>query len=92
LCDGVVRLRYRCGFETEQPVTPGEVYEVEVVMWDTCAGRRGAPAAGRGRVVGVPEVRRQPRHRRRQATETDGVIARNRLWHTSARPSRLIVN
>jgi predicted acyl esterase len=25
-------------------------------------------------------------------TETDGVIATNRLWHTPSRPSRLILN
>src|SRR5207302_2201772 len=32
LCDGVVRLRYREGMTKALPVTPGEVYEVEVVM------------------------------------------------------------
>ena len=36
LCDGVLRLRYRCGFSREEPLTPGEVYEVSVAMWDTC--------------------------------------------------------
>jgi putative CocE/NonD family hydrolase len=36
LCDGLVRLRYRDGFDRALPVTSGEVYEVEVVMWDTC--------------------------------------------------------
>jgi len=25
-------------------------------------------------------------------TETEGVIATNRLWHTPSRPSRLILN
>jgi putative CocE/NonD family hydrolase len=32
LCDGVVRLRYRDGFDAERPVTPGEVYEVEICL------------------------------------------------------------
>ena len=36
LCDGMVRLRYRDGFDREQPVTPGETYEVEIPLWDTC--------------------------------------------------------
>ena len=36
LCDGVLRLRYRCGFSREESLTPGEVYEVCVAMWDTC--------------------------------------------------------
>ena len=36
LCDGIVRLRYRDGFDAERPVTPGDSYEVEIRMWDTC--------------------------------------------------------
>ena len=36
LCDGMVRLRYRNGFDRAELVTPGEVYEVRIVMWDTC--------------------------------------------------------
>ena len=46
LCDGVVRLRYRDGHQRASPVQPGDVYEIEVVMWDTCqrflAGHRVA--------------------------------------------------
>lgn len=34
LCDGVVRCRYRNGMESEIPMTPGEVYEVKVDMWN----------------------------------------------------------
>jgi uncharacterized protein len=36
LCDGLVRLRYRDGHLRSSGVQPGTVYEVEVVMWDTC--------------------------------------------------------
>jgi predicted acyl esterase len=36
LCDGMVRLRYRDGFEGEQAVVTGEVHEVGIAMWDTC--------------------------------------------------------
>ncbi len=36
LCDGMVRLRYRNGFHQVETVTPGEVYEVRIALWDTC--------------------------------------------------------
>ena len=92
LCDGLVRLRYRSGHEQAQPVEPGAVYEVEVVMWDTAqrflpghcirlevassAHPKFAPNLGTGGD---------------ESLATNGVIAHNRLYHDAARPSRLIV-
>ncbi|MDA0364950.1 MAG: CocE/NonD family hydrolase [Chloroflexi bacterium] len=35
LCDGIVRARYRDGFERETPLTPGEPVELEVDLWST---------------------------------------------------------
>jgi putative CocE/NonD family hydrolase len=92
LCDGMVRLRYRGGFDREQPVIPGEIYPVDIPMWDTCqqfaAGHRvrlevassAFPKADVNLGTGGDMV-----------TETEGVLARNRLWHTPLRPSRLVV-
>jgi len=92
LCDGMIRLRYRDGFTSEKSVTPGEVYEVEIAMWDTCiqiaAGHqlrlevassafpKFPPNLGTG---GDP------------TTETEGVLTDNELWHTPTRPSRLLL-
>ena len=93
LCDGMVRLRYRDGFDRERPVVPGETYEVEIPMWDTCvrllAGHRlrveiassAFPKYDVNLGTGADII-----------TETKGIPARNRLWHTPSRPSRLIVN
>ena len=93
LCDGVVRLRYRNGFDAESPVTPGETYEVEIRMWDTCVR---LPAGHRLRVEiassAFPKFDVNLGTGGDMITETDGVIATNRLWHTPSRPSRLILN
>lgn len=35
LCDGVIRGRYREGMTKEIPMVPGQVYELEVDMWNT---------------------------------------------------------
>ena len=93
LCDGVVRLRYRNGFDRSAPVTPGDVYEVEVVMWDTCVR---IPAGHRLRVEvassAFPKFTVNLGTGGDMVTEVDGIIATNRLWHTPTRPSRLLVN
>ena len=93
LCDGMVRLRYRHGFEAERPVTPGAVYEVEIRMWDTCVR---LPAGHRLRVEiassAFPKYDVNLGTGGDIITETAGVLATNRLWHTPSRPSRLILN
>ena len=93
LCDGMVRLRYRSGFRRAEPVTPGEVYEVTIPMWDTCVR---LPAGHRMRVEiassAFPKFDVNLGTGGDMVTETEGVRAVNRLWHTPARPSRLLVN
>jgi predicted acyl esterase len=89
----VTRLRYRDGFDAGQPVTPGEAYEVEIRMWDTCVR---LPARHRLRVEiassAFPKFDVNLGTGGDMISETEGVIATNRLWHTPSRPSRLIVN
>ena len=93
LCDGMVRLRYRNGFGREEPVTPGDVYEVRIPMWDTCVR---LPAGHRLRVEIASSA--FPKYDVNLGTggdmisETEGVVATNRLWHTQSRPSRLLLN
>jgi uncharacterized protein len=92
LCDGMVRLRYRDGFAAEQHVTPGETYEVRIPMWDTCVR---LPAGHRLRVEiassAFPKFDVNLGTGADPVTGTEGVPATNRLWHTPARPSRLIL-
>jgi uncharacterized protein len=93
LCDGVVRLRYRDGVTQESAVTPDDVYEVEVVMWDTC--QRLLPGH-RLRVEvassAFPKYDVNLGTGGDMVTETEGVLATNRLWHDASRPSRLVVS
>jgi predicted acyl esterase len=89
----MVRLRYRDGFAAEQQVTPGETYEVRIPMWDTCVR---LPAGHRLRVEiassAFPKFDVNLGTGADPATETKGVTATNRLWHTPSRSSRLILN
>jgi hypothetical protein len=93
LCDGMVRLRYRNGFDRAEPVMPGEVYEVRIALWDTCVrlepGHRIRVEVASS---AFPKFDVNLGTGGDMVTETDGVRATNRLWHTAARPSRLIVN
>jgi putative CocE/NonD family hydrolase len=92
LCDGMVRLRYRDGFAAEQKVTPGETYEVSICLWDTCVR---LPAGHRLRLEiassAFPKFDVNLGTGGDMVTETEGVRATNRLWHTPSRPSRLIL-
>ena len=93
LCDGMVRLRYRSGFDRAEPVTPGQVYEVRIVMWDTCE-RLDAGHRIRVEVASsaLPKFDVNLGTGGDMITETEGVQATNRIWHDASRPSRLIVN
>jgi putative CocE/NonD family hydrolase len=92
LCDGLVRLRYRGGHEHTVAVEPGEVYEADVVMWDTA--QRLAPGH---RIRLEVASSAHPKFATNLGTggdeteATEGVIAHNALYHDSARPSRLVL-
>ena len=92
LCDGMVRLRYRNGHAQQLPVSPGEVYEVEVVMWDTCI-RLSAGHRIRLEVASsaFPKYDVNLGTGGDMVNESEGVVATNTLWHTPDRPSRLIL-
>jgi uncharacterized protein len=93
LCDGMVRLRYRNGFDRAEPVTPGEIYEVRIALWDTCV-RLEAGHRIRVEVASsaFPKFDVNLGTGGDMITETEGVQATNRIWHDASRPSRLVVN
>jgi len=92
LCDGVLRLRYREGFGHELRAVTGEVYEIEVAMWDTA--QRVFPGQRLRLDIAAAAF---PKHEVNLGTggdvitETSGVLATNTLWHSRERPSRLIL-
>ena len=92
LSDGLVRLRFRGGHDRALPVDPGTVYEVQATMWDTA--HRVLP----GHRIRVeiassahPKFAVNPGTGGDDTTATEGVIARNVLYHDGARPSRLVL-
>ena len=92
LCDGMVRLRYRDGLAAEKKITPGETYEVTISLWDTCVR---LPAGHRVRVEiassAFPKYDVNLGTGADMVTETTGVTATNRFWHTPSRPSRILL-
>jgi uncharacterized protein len=92
LCDGIVRLRYREGMREALKVEPGDVYEVEVDMWDT-AHRFLAGHAIRLDVMSsaFPKYDRNLGTGGDMVTETDGVVVTNTLHHDAEHPSRLLL-
>jgi uncharacterized protein len=90
IADGILRLRYREGFETQRLVTPGEVYEIDVDLVATSnvfkAGHRiGVEVSSSN----FPRFDRNPNHGGviAEATESDFVVATQRVFHDSGRPS-----
>ena len=92
LCDGMIRLRYREGFARGLRAVTGEVYEIEVAMWDTA--QRVFPGQRLRLDIASAAF---PKHEVNLGTggdvitETSGVPATNTLWHSRERPSRLIL-
>jgi uncharacterized protein len=93
LCDGIVRLSRRDGPGRRAAVRPGEPHEIEVAMWDT------AQSFGAGHRIRLeiassahPKYAVNLGTAGDQTTQAEGVIARNRLFHDSARPSRLLLS
>jgi putative CocE/NonD family hydrolase len=92
LCDGLLRLTLREGPERAVAVQPGQVYEVEVVMWDTA--QRFHPGH---RIRLEVASSAHPKYATNlgtggdETTATEGVAAANVIHHDAARPSRLLL-
>ena len=90
VADGILRLRYRDGFEEARLAEAGEVYEIEV---DLVATSMLFPAGHRIRVEvsssNFPRFDRNPNHGAviADATEADLTVATQRVFHEQRRPS-----
>ena len=94
VCDGIVRCRYRASTTLPEFLEPGTSYEVEVDLVATAyvfaAGHRlrldvsssNFPKFDRNPNAAVPVA---------DAGPADLVVATNTLYHTSSRPSRLVL-
>jgi len=92
LCDSVVRARYRHGPDKTELMTPGEVYEFEIDMWNTSqvfeAGHRIRLEVSSS---SFPKFDRNLNTGEDIGTGTRMETATNRVWHDGAHPSRLVL-
>lgn len=94
LTDGILRVRYRDGFEKPELMTPGEVYRLEI---DLVATANVFRAGHRIRVdVSSSNFPRFDRNTNTggiiaQETEADFVIATNTVLHDAEHPSHLVL-
>ncbi|HEY8414755.1 MAG TPA: CocE/NonD family hydrolase, partial [Thermaerobacter sp.] len=92
LCDGIVRARFREGMDKEVFMEPGKVYRFEIDLWNTAqVFKRGHRIRLEIASSAFPKYDRNLNTGEPLATSTRMVVAENRVWHTPAWPSHLIL-
>ena len=90
LCEGLTRARYRESAEEPTLITPGEVYELEVDMWETSnlfkAGHRIRLEISSSN---FPRFDRNMNTGARPGFDTEMKVADQTIYHDAQRPSRL---
>jgi len=88
--DGVARARFRNGFDRPSLLTPGEIYRYDIDLWFTALV---IPAGHRIRVAvasaGFPKYDRNLNTGGDNERDTKYVVARQRILHDAAHPSRV---
>ncbi len=90
LCEGLMRARYRESVEEPTLITPGEVYELTVDMWETSnlfkAGHRIRLEISSSN---FPRFDRNMNTGARPGFDTEMKVADQTIYHDARRPSRL---
>ncbi|MBM4436034.1 MAG: CocE/NonD family hydrolase, partial [Actinobacteria bacterium] len=93
LCDSILRARYRGGYEREELLRPGEVYEFRIALYPTAnrfaAGHRirvDISSSNYPRFDANPNTGEPLGHARRS------VVADQTVYHDAAHPSRLLLH
>ena len=90
LCEGLMRARYRESVEEPTLITPGEVYEFKVDMWETSnlfkAGHRIRLDISSSN---FPRFDRNMNTGARPGFDTEMKVADQTIYHDAQRPSRL---
>jgi putative CocE/NonD family hydrolase len=92
LVHGVIRARYRDSFSQPEMLTPGEIYEYHLDMWQTGIT---VPPGERLRVevasASFPTFSRNLNTGEHNETGTDYVPATQKVYHDSAHPSHILL-
>ncbi len=92
LTDGMIRMRFREGFDAERLLEPGRVYDVEIDAW-TVAHVFAAGHRVRLEIASAafPKFDRNLNNGEPLATSVRPEIARNSVWHGAGRASHLLL-
>lgn len=92
LCDGIIRARYREGDTKQKPIEPGKVHEYSIDLWVTSnvflPGHRIRLEVSSSN---FPRFDRNPNTGRPFARHAEVAVAEQRVYHTGAYPSRLVL-
>ena len=92
ICDGILRMRNRNGFDHWEFMSPGTVYEVEVDLWSTSyIWEEGHKIRVSVSSSNYPRYLANPNTKDGINQNTDYNIAQNTLYMDSARPSCIIL-
>jgi putative CocE/NonD family hydrolase len=92
LTDGILRARYREGFETPQLMDPGQVYEISIPMGATSnLFRKGHRIRVHVTSSNFPRYSRNTNTGTQPELDTRMQPAAQTVWHTSDRPSQLLL-
>jgi putative CocE/NonD family hydrolase len=92
LCDGLVRARFRDGFDRPAPIEPGQIYHYTIDCWNT------AQVVRAGHRIGLeisssafPKYDRHPNTAAPLGQSAEIVVATQRIYHDAVHPSALIL-
>ena len=92
LCEGIVRARFRNGTDNPEMMTPGEIYEFEIDMWDTSnlfkAGHRIRVEISSSN---FPRYNRNLNSGNPIATDTEITVANQTIYHDADHPSHVVL-
>ena len=90
LCEGIVRARFRNGTDNPEMMTPGDIYEFEIDMWDTSnLFKEGHRIRIEISSSNFPRYNRNLNSGNPIATDTAITIASQTVYHNTEHPSHV---
>lgn len=92
LTDGMVRARYRDGFEQESLIEPGKVYRYEIDCWNTChVFKKGHQIRIEIASSAFPKYDRNLNTGERLGMTSESIVAEQTIYHSEQYPSAIIL-
>lgn len=90
LCEGIVRARFRNGTDNPEMMTPGDIYEFEIDMWNTSnMFKKGHCIRVEISSSNFPRYNRNLNSGNPIATDTEITIANQTIYHDAEHPSHV---